>query len=131
MPLGIVVAGANRHDMKLTRATLASIPVPRPRPRPHRPQHLCADKGYDYPEVRRIAKRRGYVVHIKSRGAEIKPDRRGPHAKPRRWVNERTHSWFNRFRRLLVRWEKKSTNYLAIVQFAASYTAFRAAWVFG
>ena len=30
------------------------------------------------------------------------------------WVVERTHSWINRFRRLLIRWEKKSENYLAM-----------------
>ena len=28
----------------------------------------------------------------------------------RRWVVERTHSWMNRFRRILIRWEKKGEN---------------------
>jgi len=37
----------------------------------------------------------------------------------RRWVVERTHSWFNRFRKLLIRWEKRPQNYLALAQFAA------------
>jgi hypothetical protein len=48
-----------------------------------------------------------------------------------RWLNQRTDSWFNRFRRLLIRWEKKVNNYLAVLSFAAAYTAFRAAKVFG
>src|ERR1700688_2110564 len=57
MPVGLAVAGANRHDMKLTRATLASIPADagRPQPTAAAPQGLCLDKGYDYDEVRAIA----------------------------------------------------------------------------
>jgi len=47
------------------------------------------------------------------------------------WVVERTHSWMNRFRRLLIRWEKKADNYLALVHFACAYITFRAAGVFG
>ena len=38
---------------------------------------------------------------------------------PRRWVVEVAHSWFNRFRRLLIRWEKRPEHYLAFVQLAA------------
>ena len=32
--------------------------------------------------------------------------------KARRWVGERTHSWMNRFRRILVRWDKSPDNYI-------------------
>ncbi len=49
----------------------------------------------------------------------------------RRWVVERAHSWLNRFRRLLVRWEKKPQNYLAFLHFACGLLAFRAAGLFG
>lgn len=35
-----------------------------------------------------------------------------------RWVVEVAHSFFNRFRKLLVCYEKKAANYLALVQFA-------------
>jgi transposase len=117
--------------MKLTQPTLDSMPIHRPQPGPHRPQHLCADKGYDYPCIRRLAQRRHYIAHIKSRGVEAAELRRNPHAKARRWVNERAHSWINRFRRLLIRWEKKAANYQALLQFAAAWSAFRAAKVFG
>ena len=51
--------------------------------------------------------------------------------KARRWVVERAHSWMNRFRRLLVRWEKKPENYLAFLHFACGLIAFRAAGLFG
>ena len=58
-----------------------------------------------------------------------------PGAKARRWVVERTHSWLNRSRRLLVRWEKKVENYLAFLQLACAQLlfskVFRLAEVFG
>ena len=50
-PLGIIVDAANRHDMKMTRATLQSIVVGRPEPTTRAKQHMRMDKGYDYPEV--------------------------------------------------------------------------------
>jgi putative transposase len=49
----------------------------------------------------------------------------------RRWVVERTHSWLNRFRRILVRWEKKAENYIALLHFACALIALRAAGLFG
>jgi putative transposase len=49
----------------------------------------------------------------------------------RRWMVERTHSWMNRFRRLLIRWEKKPDNYLAMMQLASAFITFRSAEVLG
>jgi len=46
-------------------------------------------------------------------------------------VVERTHSWLNRFRRLLIRWEKKIENYLAMLHFACAWISFRATGLFG
>lgn len=129
--LGLVIAGANAHDVTLAQPTLASIPMRRLQPRGRRRQHLCADKAYDSADFRRCARRRHYVPHIKSRGQEVEEHRHHPHAKARRWVNERTQSWFNRFRRILIRWEKKAANYLAELQFVAVWIAYRAAGVFG
>jgi putative transposase len=37
----------------------------------------------------------------------------------------------NRFRRLLIRWEKKVENYLAMLELACAFIALRAARVFG
>ena len=64
VPLGLAVAGANRNDFKMLRTTLDSIPVPRPHPTEEHPQHLCLDKGYDYDEVRELARAFGYTLHI-------------------------------------------------------------------
>jgi len=44
----------------------------------------------------------------------------------RRWVVvERTNSWHNRFRKLLVRYEKKSENYLSLVCLACCIIVYR------
>jgi putative transposase len=45
----------------------------------------------------------------------------------RRWVVERTHSGINRFRRLLIRWEKREDTYLAMLHFACGIITWRAA----
>jgi len=126
-PLGLAVAGANTNDHLLTAATLDSIPVPRPQPTAAEPQNLCLDKGYDYDRVRQAAGERDYTLHLRTRGEEIREKRTIPGHRPRRWVVERTHSWINRFRRLLVRWEKKAENYCAMLHLAFAYHLLRAA----
>ena len=111
--------------MKLTEATLASIPIDRPEPQPYHRQHLCLDKGYDFDEVRALVEAFGYTAHIRSRGEQAKALRRDAREKARRWVAERTHSWLNRFRRILIRWEKKISNYVALLHFVFGLITFR------
>lgn len=130
IPLGVAVAGANVHDQKLVGETWKSLPVRRPQPHPRHQQHLCADKGYDAEAVRRAAARRKYVVHIPRKGQEASLVRRR-YAKARRWVVERTHSWINRARRLLIRWEKKADNYLAFLHLQFALKTWAAAGVSG
>jgi transposase len=130
VPIGVAVAGANVHDQKLVQETLRSIPVRRPSPTRRKRQHLCADKGYDARAVRNAARRRRYVVHIPRKGEDAsRPTRRRGRA--RRWVVERTHSWTNRARRLLIRWEKKAANYLGFLHLQFAVTTMRAAGVLG
>ncbi len=117
--------------MKLVRATLESIVVERPDPTVVQPPGMCLDKGYDYDEVRLILEEFGFTAHIRSRGDEVKELAQEAGKKARRWVVERSHSWLNRFRRLLVRWEKKPEHYLAFLHFACALIAFRAAGLFG
>lgn len=124
IPLAVVVDGANRHDMKLLAATLDGIVVARPEPTAEAPQHLCLDAGYDYEAVREQAAARGYVAHIRPRGEERALKAAEPGWRARRWVVERTHSWLNRSRRLLVRWEKRPELYLAFVHLACAQLIF-------
>lgn len=131
IPLALVVTGANRNDFKETKNVLDHIVVKRPKPTKRKKQHLCGDKGYDYPEVRDLVKQYGYTAHIKSRGEESVAKTKIPGYRARRWVVERTHSWMNRFRRLLIRWEKQTKNYEAFLQLSCAFITFRAAGVFG
>ena len=123
-PLAVTVTAANVNDMRACLATVDSVVVPRPQPRPYHRQHLCLDKGYDYPEIEAGVRARGYQPHIRRRGEEAAEASTGRHP-ARRWVVERTGSWHNRFRKLLIRWEKKAHNYLALVHLACSLIVYR------
>ncbi len=117
--------------MKLVRPTIESIVIERPEPSEEQPQGMCLDKGYDYQQVRDILHEFGFTAHIRPRGEEVEAIKRHAGFKARRWVVERSHSWMNRFRRLLVRWDKKPENYLAFLHFTCGLMAFRAAGLFG
>jgi putative transposase len=125
-PLSIVVSGAEVHDKTCALEILDHLIVDRPQ-RLYRVHHLCADKGYDYDDVRKGVLERQYQVHIKHRGvqvSEITTEKRHP---ARRWVIERTLSWQNDFRSLRTRWAKKANNWLALIQFASALVLWRMA----
>lgn len=126
LPLAVVVDGANRHDMKLVRSTLEHIEVTRPAPTAAHPQGLCLDRGYDFDEVRQLLIQFGFTAHIRSRGEAAQAIRQEADYRARRWVVERTHSWLNRFRRLLIRWEKRADTYLAMLHLACGLITWRA-----
>jgi putative transposase len=121
-PLSAVITSANTHDMKATFETLDGVVAERPAPARYRRQHLCLDKGYDFPEIEAGVIARNYVPHMRHRGELEKPVKR---YRPKRWVVERSASWLNRFRKLLIRWEKKGENYLGLVQLACCITVYR------
>ena len=131
VPIGLAVDGANRNDFKMMKATLESIPVKRPKPTRRNPQGLCLDKGYDYDEVRELAREFWYTAHIRTRGEEAQAIKHEAGFKARRWVVERTHSWMNRFRRVLTRWEKKAENYLGLLHLVCALITYRCAGLFG
>ena len=69
----------------------------------------------------------GFTAHIRSRGEEAKALKREAGFRARRWVVERTHSWLNRFRHLLVRWEKQACTYIAMLHLACALITWRQA----
>ena len=131
IPLGLAVAGANVNDFKLARETIESIPLKRPRPTAKHPQGLCLDKGYDYSEVYDLIAEFRFTGHIRSRGEEAKALKKRAGFRARRWVVERAHSWMNRFRRILVRWEKRPDTYVAMLHLALALITWRAAGLLG
>jgi transposase len=126
----VAVEGANRHDSKLLEATLEGQVLERPDPE-EVPQNLCLDKAFDFDCVRDLVAAWGYTAHIRTRGEEKREKAEIPGYRVRRWVVERTHSWMNRFRRLLVRWEKKEENYLGLLHCALAWITFQASGLFG
>lgn len=120
-PLSVEVDGANVPDMQMLADTLANILIERPE---EQAEHLCLDKGYDTRACDSCCEEFGYIAHTRRRGEqEVWPSERTH--QPKRWVVERTHSWYNRFRRLLIRWEKKLENYLGLIDFASSLIIYR------
>lgn len=97
--------------------------------RPSTEQHLCADRGYSGEPAQQAIKDRNYIPHVKQRGEEIQEKKDNPLYRCRRWVVEVSHSWFNRFRKLLVRYEKLTETYEALLHMAAAIIAFRKAGV--
>jgi putative transposase len=101
--------------------------IARPDATPAEPQALCLDKGYDYPEVYALADEHALSPHIRSRGEEKQQRERETGFRARRWVVERTHSWLNRFRGLLIRWSKNPENHRALLQLACGLITWRLA----
>jgi len=127
----VAVDGANRHDMKLAEETLENIEAYRPRPTKKKKQNLCLDKAYDFDEIRELAKEFEFTTHIRSRGEEKKEIKKSARKKARRWVVERTHSWLNRFRGLLIRWTKRPDTYIAMLHFACGIITWRSTGLLG
>ena len=105
VPLGIVLVGANRHDVSQLEAVLDSKITHQPDTAKAVSENLCADAGYVGEQADAIIRKHGYIPHVRPRGEEIKA-RKNKRFKPRRWIVEVSHSWFNNFRKLKVRYEK-------------------------
>jgi putative transposase len=125
VPLSLVVTGANQHDVTQLDAVLQAVMVKRKTPSLRRSKHLCADAGYRGRRALEIIESHGYIPHVVGRRKEADAKRRNPAKKARRWVVEVCHSWFNRFRKLLVRYEKLHRSFIALNHIAAAIIAFR------
>jgi transposase len=85
-----------------------------------RPRKLHADKGYDSAHNRAVCRRRGILPRIARRGIESS-ERLGRH----RWKVERTFAWLHRYRRLLVRYERRADIHLGFLELACCLITFR------
>ena len=100
-----MLSAANVNDVSRFAMLLDAIePIKGPRGRPRtRPQKVHADKAYEAKHCRDYLRRRGIGCRIARQGIESN-ERLGRY----RWVVERTQAWLSRFRRLDVRYERRS-----------------------
>lgn len=125
-PVAIVVTGANVHDSLLLQDALEGVIVEPPNPHTVLAQHLCLDKAFSGAPSDATARVFGYEPHVRQIGEEKVDPHTGEAKHPaRRWVVERTIGWLNRCRGILIRYEKKAANYLAVVQLACALLWFR------
>ena len=94
--------------------------VKRVMPTQRRSKHLCADAGYTGETALQLIELHGYIPHVKGRHQEQQELEGDPNKKARRWVVEVAHSWFNRFRKLLVRHEKLERSFIGLNHLAAA-----------
>jgi putative transposase len=125
VPLSIIVTGANVHDVSEIGHVLAERKIKRQLPKHRRTAHLCLDMGYRGATALKMIVEHGYIPHVASRKQEANVKRCNAKKKARRWVVEVGHSWFNRFRKLLVRYEKLHRSFMALNHLAAAIIAFR------
>ena len=117
IPLGFLLTGANVHDSAPFEALIDAVPPiagKRGRPR-RRPGKLHADKAYDHRRCRHACRRRRIRPRIARRGIDTS-QKLGRH----RWVIERTFAWFNKLRRLTIRYERRLDMHYAFTSIACS-----------
>lgn len=110
LPIGVTIGGANQHDLTLFEKTLQSVSS---KIEPDKLQKVCTDLGYDSEKARKISIKHFYIPHGRSKNEKYNVSNESL-----RWVVERTFGWINRFRRILIRWEKKVENYKAMLHLA-------------
>ena len=123
LPIAFVTSGANTHDVQLLEKTLDNLVIFRAAPTEENPQNLCLDAGYIGRDE--AIRSRNYIPHVRPRGEEKLEIERNPDYKARRWVVEVSHSFVNRFRKLLVRFEKKDRNFRGLIEFAFAIIVWR------
>jgi transposase len=105
IPLVVRLTGANAHDVTELIPLIDAVPavagkVGHPK---SKPEMIQADRGYDSQPHRNKLRDRNIEPLIAKRGQ--------PHGSglgKTRWVVERTISWLHQFRRLRIRFEKRS-----------------------
>lgn len=116
LPVALWIASASPHEQKLVETTIEHRFIAQ------KPKRLIADRGYDSDALDDLlAQRHGIELiapHRRYRTRRHRQDRRKLRRYQRRWKIERLFAWLKNFRRLLLRWERHSNNFLGMVQLA-------------
>lgn len=122
LPLSVAVSAANTNDAAALKPLVMAIPAVKSRrgPRRRKPGKLHADKAYDHAELRTWVAEQGVGVRIARKGIETS-EKLGRH----RWVIERTIAWLTGYRRLIQRYERKASHFLAFLTLGATITCYK------
>lgn len=127
LPLCVVIADGSKHDVVLTDLTLdaAFVDV--------LPGRLIGDKAWDSQKLQHALYEQRYIKLIAplrggSRPSKRKQDGRTFRRYRRRWLVERLFAWLKAFRRLALRWESKSENFLGFLQLGCVVIFLRRCW---
>ena len=121
----VLVSAANVNDGPMLGELVNNYAVVRPAVRQGETQHLCLDAAYDNEPVSKVVMVENYQSHIAPRKGRDECLPLHPGGKARRWVVERTHAWHDRFRRLVVNWEKSIESRYAFLCLANALIAYR------
>lgn len=122
LPLGLAIASASPAEVTLVHETLSSIASWR------RPRRLIGDKAYDSDKLdRELARENIKLIAPNRSNRKIKTqDGRALRRYNRRWKVERLFAWLGSgFRRVVIRWERHSANYLGFLQCACALMLLR------
>jgi transposase len=127
-PLGIHVEKASPSEVKLLEQTLKNGRIGGRRAKRRKPKRLIADRGYDSNTVRALLVKRDIEPIIparKNNRVATHQDGRKLRRYKRRWIIERTNSWLQTFRRLVVRYERSAKTFTALVHLACALTTLK------
>ncbi len=121
-PLKVITTAANVNDVTQTLALVDGIPPVAGRPgRPRcRPDSLLGDKAYDSNPNRKELRRRRILPVISRKGA---PNIKG--LGKLRYVVEQTIALLHQFKRLAVRWERRTELHDTFVSLACALICWR------
>jgi len=118
LPFALHVASASPHETKLVEDTLAQ------RFLADLPQRLIGDCAYDSDGLdQRLRDHYGVEMiapHNPHRSRTLTQDGRPLRRYRRRWKVERLFAWLHNYRRIVVRWEHRPENFLAMVHLASA-----------
>lgn len=123
-PLSLIAVAANRQGVSQLELVLGNIMVWLPNPPLRRSKRLCADAAYRGWKAKETIRQEGYIAYIVGRAHQAKPLRSTTTKKARCRTVKVALSWFNRFHKLLVRYEKLHRSLVALNYLAAAIIVF-------
>jgi transposase len=119
LPLSVSTPAANHHEVRLVQLCFDLYMIEA------KPENLVGDRAYDSVPLDEELRRDGIEMIAPHRTKLPTQDRRRLTRYMRRWLIERFFAWIQWQRRILIRWEYHTQNFLGFVQLACLVILFR------